>query len=105
MTICKPSDRMPLGDNEAFRGWSGRPRSWGVKDAGWRVWFAGKVVDGLCEVLDEHLAAKRRGVPAAIGCVPWLDSEAVVDRLLARPHRLLCGGRQGHFVPWPTPQQ
>ena len=53
-----------------------------------------QVIDGLCSVLDEHLAAYRsspvpslalatgRGVPAAIGAVPWLTSVAVVDRLL-----------------------
>ena len=75
-------DRMALGDYEAFRPWSGKPRAWGPQDGGWRAWFGGKVVDGLCNVIDEHPAAKRRGVPAAIGCVPWLDSEAVVDRLL-----------------------
>jgi hypothetical protein len=75
-------DWMPLGDYETFRGWSGQPRSWGPEDARWRVWFGGNVVDGLCGVLDEHLAAQRRGVPAAIGCVPWLTSAAVVDRLL-----------------------
>ena len=74
---------MSKGDYEAFRSWSGKPRSWGPEQAGWRAWFGGKVVDGLCEVLDEHLAAKRRGVRAAIGCVPWLTSEAVTDRLLA----------------------
>ncbi len=61
---------MPLGDYGAFRGWSGWPRSWGGLNAGWRAWFGGKVVDGLCDVLDEHLAVERRGgVPAAIGCV------------------------------------
>lgn len=40
------------------------------------------MAEGLCEVLDEHLAVQRSGVPAAIGCVPWLTSEAVADRLL-----------------------
>jgi hypothetical protein len=75
-------DRMALGDYEAFRAWSGKPRAWGPPDAGWRAWFAGRVVDGLCEVIDEHLATKRRGVPAAIGCVPWLTSPAVARRLL-----------------------
>ena len=87
-------DWMPLGDYEAFQSWSGRPRPWGPSDAGWRAWFGGQVIDGLCSVLDEHLAAYRsspvpslalatgRGVPAAIGAVPWLTSVAVVDRLL-----------------------
>jgi hypothetical protein len=73
-------DRMPLGDYEAFRRWSGKPRAWGPQGSAWRAWFGGKVVDGLCEVIDEHLSAKRGA--AAIGCVPWLTSEAVVDRLL-----------------------
>ena len=56
----------------------------GPEGSGWRAWFGGKVVDGLCEVLDEHLAARygREMSPAAIGCVPWLTSEMVVDRLL-----------------------
>ncbi len=76
-------DRLPLGDYEAFRAWSGKPRAWGPEGSGWRAWFGGKVVEGLCDVIDEHLALKRRGAPAAIGCVPWLDSEAVADRLLS----------------------
>lgn len=75
---------MPLGDYEPFRGWSGKPRDWGPDGAGWRAWFGGGVVDGLCDVLDEHLTTRygREMRPAAIGCVPWLTSEAVVDRLL-----------------------
>ncbi len=75
-------DRLPLGDYELFRWWSDHAKSWGPPDAGWRAWFGGRVIDGLCQVLDEHLAADRLGNPAAIGCVPRLDSEAVVDRLL-----------------------
>lgn len=79
---------MPLGDYEPFRNWSGKPRAWGPEGAGWQVWFGGKVVDGFCKVLDEHLAAPRRSgrnarYPAAIGCVPWLTSRAVAQRLLA----------------------
>lgn len=71
--------RKPLGEYELFEKWSGRPRSWGASGEA-RAWFGGQVVDGLCTVLDEHLAAT--GVrSAAIGCVPWLTSEAVVDRL------------------------
>lgn len=74
----------PLGEYGPFRRWSGKPRAWGPDGAGWQAWFGGKVIDALCEVLDEHLAARRgRDMrPAAIGCVPWLTSEAVVDRLL-----------------------
>nr|WP_226864450.1 hypothetical protein [Mycolicibacterium baixiangningiae] len=75
----------PLGDYEDFRRWSGNPLEWGPADSGWRAWFGGRVVDGLCDVLDEHLAAPRSGrelYPAAIGCVPWLTSRAVASRLL-----------------------
>ena len=46
------------------------------------MWFGGNVVDGLCDVLDEHLAAKHSGGPAAIGCVWSLTSRMVIDRLL-----------------------
>jgi hypothetical protein len=76
---------MPLGHYEPFRGWSGKLRAWGPEGAGWRAWFGGRVIEGLCEVLDEHLAAPRRSgmYPAAIGCVPWLTSRAVAKRLLA----------------------
>lgn len=91
---------MPLGDYETFRHWSGKPRAWGPQESGWRAWFGGKIVDGLCEVLDEHLAVRRRGVPAAIGCVPWLSSEAVAET--ARIERLLRGDRQGNLVPVAT---
>ena len=70
---------MPLGDYGLFKKWSGRPRSWGAKGEA-QAWFGGQVVDGLCEVLEEHLTATG-GRSAAIGCVPWLTSEAVIDRL------------------------
>jgi hypothetical protein len=76
----------PLGDYPAFEWFSGQPRSWGPEGAGWRAWFGGRVVDGLCDVLDEHLAARRTSremYPCAIGCVPWLTSRAVAQRLLA----------------------
>jgi hypothetical protein len=88
----------PLGDYEPFRRWSGKPRAWGPEGAGWQAWFGGKVVDGLCEVLDEHLTARRGREmrPAAIGCVPWLTSEAVVDRLL-KTQLMLRRDRQGRI--------
>jgi hypothetical protein len=70
--------RKPLGEYELFEKRSGRPRSWGASGEA-RAWFGGQVVDGLCSVLDEHLAATGRH-SAAIGCVPWLTSEGVVDR-------------------------
>ena len=71
-----------LGDYDEFS-WFSRPRSWG-QDGSWRAWFGAKVVDGLCEVLDERLSRKPRkdGLRAASGCVPWLTSTAIVDRLL-----------------------
>ena len=75
-------DDMALGDYEAFRRWSGKPRAWGPAEAGWRAWFGGQVVDGLCEVIEEHLTVKRRGMPAAIGCVPYFTSQRVARRLL-----------------------
>lgn len=73
----------PLGAYEVFAEWSGHPRYWGP-DHRWRVWFAGGVIDGLLQVLDEHIASAqgRSRFPALIGCSPWLTSEAVVDRLL-----------------------
>jgi hypothetical protein len=76
-------ERRPLGAYEAFAEWAGHPRSWGP-DHRWQVWFAGGVIDGLLQVLDEHIAcAQRRSrCPAVIGCSPWLKGEAVVDRLL-----------------------
>jgi hypothetical protein len=49
---------IPLGDYEPFRRWTGKPRAWGPEDAGWPTWFGGKVIDGLCGVLDEHLGAR-----------------------------------------------
>jgi hypothetical protein len=72
----------PLGDHPALRSWSGRPRPWGAEGPGWRAWFGGKVINGLCEVLDAHLEEHRHSTPAAIGCVPWFTSRAVEDRLL-----------------------
>src|ERR1700730_7013904 len=73
-----------LGDHDAFKRWSGKPREWGPDRAGWRSWFGGGVVDGLCDLIQEHLD-ERRGwgmAPAAIGCVYWLTSKPVVDLLL-----------------------
>jgi hypothetical protein len=73
---------LPLGDYSEFVLWSGRPR----EGDGWRVWFGGQVIDGLCGVLDEHLAARRPdrsgAQPAAIGCVPWLTSDDIARRLV-----------------------
>ena len=79
-------DQLPLGDYEQFEQWSGQSLTWGPEGAGWRAWFGGKVVDGLCEILDRHLSAERprrsEGQPVVIGCVPWLTSDEVIDRLL-----------------------
>jgi hypothetical protein len=71
--------RKPLGEYELFKKWSGRPRIWGANGEA-RAWFGGQVIDGLCTVLDEHLEATG-GHSAAIGCVPWLTSGAVIGRL------------------------
>jgi hypothetical protein len=70
-----------LGEYGVFKEWTGRPRTWGPQDASCRVWFGGAVVDGLCSVLDEVIGSGQQGL-AAIGCVPWLTSAAIVDRLL-----------------------
>lgn len=74
---------MQLGDYEAFKRQSGKPCAW-EPDGRDLAWFGGGVVDGLCDVADEHLAAPRacHMWPAGVGCVPWLTSHAVVDRLL-----------------------
>jgi hypothetical protein len=80
----------PLGKYWEFSAWSGRPRTWGPDDR-YRVWFAGGVLDGLASVIDDHVKAVRQGsrygdpIVAAIGCVPWLTSDAIVDRLAALP--------------------
>lgn len=72
----------PLGDYEAFRRWSGKPREWGPDGAGWRAWFGGGVVDGLCDVLDEHLTTPLRARHAP--CRNWLRAQRVgVARALA----------------------
>jgi hypothetical protein len=75
----------PLGDNERFAHWSGHVRHWGTQDAKCRSWFGGKVIEGLCQVLDEHLQApqppRSQAATAALGCVPWLDNDDVIDRL------------------------
>ena len=99
-----------LGDYSIFNTWSGKARSWGP-DGSWRAWFGGNVIDGLCQILDEHLAAPRsrrlEAQPAVVGCVPWFTSNAVQDRLVRtgcccividkgaakRPDRLIAEGR------------
>jgi hypothetical protein len=61
-----------LGDYDEFS-WFSTPRSRGSQDGSWRAWFGGKVVDGLCEVLDERLSRipRKDGLRAAIGRVPY----------------------------------
>ncbi|MGO9351323.1 MAG: hypothetical protein ACLP3C_11070 [Mycobacterium sp.] len=71
-------DLKPLGDYEMFRRWSEYPSS-PVQNG--RVWCGGNVIKGLCDVLDEH-TARYGNRSAAIGCVPWLDDDAVADRLI-----------------------
>lgn len=78
----------PLGGYGAVAGWTAHPRSWG-QDGRSRVWFAGDVLDGLTQVIDEHVAAvqleRRWWSPAALGCVPWLIHRGIAERL-ARLH-------------------
>jgi hypothetical protein len=78
-------DRLPLGDYQGVRWWSAYPRDWGPNGEG-RVWFGGHVLDGLADVIDEHIARvekeRTHGRAAALGCVPWLTSSAIVSRLL-----------------------
>ncbi len=85
----RPVDEdLPLGQYPQFRGLTGREFRWGPSEA-WRAWFAGGVVDGLVDVIDEHIAAIQNGYqrglvgPAAVGCVPWLTSGPILDRLAA----------------------
>ena len=79
-------DQLPLGDYGQFKWLSGREFPWGPEGR-WRAWFAGKVVEGLVQVMDEHAAGVQGGYqrglvgPAAMGCVPWLTSGPVLDRL------------------------
>jgi hypothetical protein len=86
----------PLGDYEAFSRWSGKPRTWGPDSSCWCAWFGGKVIDGLCEVLDNHLAAPRgRDMrPAAIGLRSVAD-ERGHGSPSAETQFMLCRDRQG----------
>lgn len=79
---------LPLGLYDQFRFLTGRSFPWGP-DARWRAWFAGGVVDGLAQVMDEHAERLRSGYQrglvgtGAIGCVPWLTSGPILERLAA----------------------
>lgn len=77
-----PIERKPLGDYHEFAWWSGKSRQWGPDD-GWRAWFGGGVADALVTVINEHVneIGRRGGRPAAIGCVPWLTSNAIAIAL------------------------
>ncbi len=73
----------PLGEYEVFRRWGGKARSWGP-DGRCRIWFGGEVIDGLAQVIDEHVAAegrRRETASAALGCVPWLTHQGIAARL------------------------
>lgn len=78
--------------------------SWGPDD-GWRLWIGEGVIEGLVDLLDQHLAiprvihgpAPKDGVlrggdafhnprAAAFGVVPWLNHPDVTERL----QRMLC---------------
>lgn len=71
-----------LGDYSAFADWTESATGWGANGQS-RVWFGGGVMQGLCAIVDEHLEVSRAGEghPAAIGCVSWLTSTAVMERL------------------------
>src|SRR6266511_407703 len=81
---------IPLGDYQQFGAWSGLPRDWGP-DGRWKAGFAGNVLEGLVTIMDEHVEAVGKGgqhgrpQPAMIGCVPWLSSGPVLDRLEKLP--------------------
>lgn len=78
----------PLSALEAFAKLT-NPRQWGP-DKGWTVAFGGRVVQdeliaGLRAhpaVVDERFPAKAEAYPVVLGCVPWLDSDAIVDALV-----------------------
>lgn len=77
----------PLGEYPPFSTGSRKPRTWGAEDRS-RVWFGGQVVDGLAQVIDEHVAAEareREPMPAALGCVPWLTHAGIAERLARLP--------------------
>jgi hypothetical protein len=77
----------PLGEYLPFGSWSGQPRPWGA-DGRSRVWFGGQVVDGLAQMIDEHVAAEareREPMPAVLGCVPWLTHAGIAERLARLP--------------------
>ncbi len=78
----------PLGALDAFKRLAS-PRQWGP-DKRWSVAFGGRVVqDELIAGLRAHRSAvekrfspKAEAYPVVLGCVPWLDSDAIVDALI-----------------------
>jgi hypothetical protein len=70
---------------------------WGPTPHGGRVWTGTNVIDGLVEVIKEHVDGtwRSRQSPLAIGCCPWLTDDAVADALsslssclvIAKPER------------------
>lgn len=82
------NNQQPLGALEAFKKLA-TPRPWGP-DKRWSVAFGGRVVqDELIAGLRAHPAAvekrfrpKAEAYPVVVGCVPYLDSDAIVDALL-----------------------
>jgi hypothetical protein len=69
-----------FGDYQNFSWWSDHPRDWRPNDR-WPVWFGGRVLDGLVEGIDDHIA-EVEGRAVALGCVPWFDSSAVASHLV-----------------------
>ncbi len=100
--ISRVDEIKPLGSYPEFAAWTGRPRPWGP-DAD-EVSFAGDVIDALAagiaahpEAVRQRFPAKAEAIPVALGCVPWLNSAAIVDALLAVGHQLVIvdkGARQ-----------
>src|SRR5438128_2260976 len=82
------SSQQPLSALDAFKK-LGTARQWGP-DKRWSVAFGGRVVhDELIAGLRAHpdavtrrFSAKAEAYPVILGCVPWLDSAAIVDALV-----------------------
>ena len=78
----------PLGALDAFKELAG-PRTWGP-DERWSVAFGGRVVQdeliaGLLthpNAVEKRFSPKAEAYPVVLGCVPWLDSDAIVDALI-----------------------
>jgi hypothetical protein len=72
-----------VGQHPIFQSWAGRSDLWGP-DNRWSASFGGDVLNTVTSGLDDYLALpwSWHRWSAALGCVPWLTDEEVVDRLL-----------------------